>query len=73
MKREDYISDDLVVKRAKAAVAIELEKKRALDIPAVVYDADTKLIYHVYSDGKKIEIGKRMREGRYSERVNKKT
>lgn len=28
MKREDYITDELVVKRAKAAVAIELEKKR---------------------------------------------
>ena len=27
MKREEYISDDAVVKRANAAVKIELEKK----------------------------------------------
>ncbi len=28
MKREEYISDEAVVKRANAAVKIELEKKK---------------------------------------------
>lgn len=30
MKREDYISDALVVKRVNEAVRIELEKKKAM-------------------------------------------
>ncbi len=72
MNREEYISDELVMKRAKAAVAIELEKKKALDLPAVVYDPTTEVIYHVYSDGTRIEIGKKMRKGRYSERIREK-
>ncbi|MCD8022316.1 MAG: hypothetical protein LUF30_04860 [Lachnospiraceae bacterium] len=71
MNREEYISDELVIKRANAAVAIELEKKKALDLPAVVYDPTTEAIYHIYSDGSKVEIGKKMRKGRYSERIKK--
>ena len=71
MKREEYISDDAVVKRVNAAVKIELEKKQAMDIPAVVYDRKTQLIYYENSDGSRVEIGKRMRKGRYSERVGK--
>ena len=35
MKREEYISDETVIKRANAAVRIELEKNRALGIPTV--------------------------------------
>ena len=31
MKREEYIPDEAVVKRANAAVKIELEKKKALE------------------------------------------
>ena len=46
MKREEYIPDEAVVKRANAAVKIELEKKKALDIPIVVYDRQTQTIYH---------------------------
>lgn len=73
MKREEYISDDAVVKRANAAVKIELKKKKALDIPIVVYDRQTQTIYHESSDGTRVEIGTRMRKGRYSERIAKKT
>ena len=72
MKREEYISDDAVVKRANAAVKIELEKKKALDIHIVVYDRQTQTIYHESSDGTRVEIGTRMRKGRYSERIAKK-
>lgn len=69
MKREDYISDEEVVKRACAAVKIELEKKEVLGIPAVIYDRKTQKIYHVYGDGTKVEIADRLRKGRYSEQI----
>lgn len=36
MKREEYISDETVIKRANEAVRIELEKNRALGIPVVI-------------------------------------
>ena len=32
MKREDYISDETVVKRAKEAVRLEIEKNKALRV-----------------------------------------
>ncbi len=72
MRRGDYISDEAVVKRANEAVRIELEKKRALDIPVVVYDSETQTIYHENTDGSRVEIGKRMWKERYSERIAKK-
>ena len=71
MKRENYISDDAVVKRANEAVRIELEKQKAMDIPVVIYDREKQIIYQENSDGTRIEAGKRLREGRYSERVAK--
>lgn len=72
MKREDYISDEMVVKRVNEAVRIELEKKRALDVPIVTYDRETQIIYQENSDGTRVEVGRRMRKGRYSERIAKK-
>lgn len=69
MNREEYISDEAVVKRANAAVRIELEKKKAMDIPVVIYDRETQIIYKENSDGTRVEAGKRMRKGRYSERI----
>ena len=71
MKREEYISDELVVKRVNEAVRIELEKKKALDIPIVTYDRKTQIIYKENSDGSRVEVGRRMRRGRYSERAAK--
>ncbi len=73
MQREEYISDENVIKRAKAAVKIELEKNKALGIPAVVYDRGSQIIYRENEDGTRTEVGKRMRRERYSERVAKKT
>ncbi len=72
MRREEYISDEMVVKRVNEAVRIELEKKRALDVPIVRYDRETQIIYQENSDGSRVEVGRRMRRGRYSERVAKK-
>ena len=45
MKREDYISDEAVIKRANEAVRIELEKNRALGVPVVIYDRERQIIY----------------------------
>lgn len=72
MKREEYISDEMVVKRVNEAVRIELEKKKAMDVPVFIYDRETQIIYQENSDGSKVEVGKRMRKERYSERVSKK-
>lgn len=71
MQREEYITDSQVVKRAQAAVRIEIEKQKALDNPVVVYDRKTGTVYHENSDGSRIAIGKRLKEGRYSERIGK--
>lgn len=68
MKREEYISDQQVIKRANAAVKIELEKKRAMDIPVAIYDRKTQKIYQINNDGTRTEVGQRIRKGRYSER-----
>lgn len=72
MRREEYISDEMVVKRVNEAVRIELEKKKALDVPIVIYDRETQIIYQESSDGSRVEVGRRMRRGRYSERVTQK-
>lgn len=72
MKREDYISDETVIKRANEAVRIELEKNRALGIPVIVYDRESQIIYRENEDGTRIEVGSRVRKERYSERISKK-
>ena len=72
MKREDYISDDTVIKRANEAVRIELEKNRALGIPVVVYDRESQIIYRENEDGTRTEVGSKVRRERYSERISKK-
>lgn len=69
MKREDYISDETVVKRVNAAVKLELEKRKAMDAPVIIYDRETQIIYQENSDGSRVEVGKKMRKGRYSERI----
>ena len=71
MKREDYISDETVVKRAKEAVRLEIEKNKALGVPVIIYDRKSQIIYQENSDGTRTEVGRRMRKGRYSERVSK--
>ena len=72
MEKIGYISDTQVVKRATAAVKIELEKKKALDIPIAVYDRKTQTIYEEESDGSRKVVGERLRRERYSERIAKK-
>lgn len=50
---------------------IELEKNKALDIPVVIYDREKQILYRENEDGSRTEIGKRLRKGRYSERISK--
>lgn len=69
MKREEYISDEAVVKRVNEAVRIELEKKKAMEVPIIRYDSETQTIYQENSDGSRVEVGRRMRKGSYSERI----
>ena len=73
MKREEYIPDEMVVKRVKEAVRIELEKRKAMDVPVIVYDRETQSIYQENSDGTRTEVGRKMRKGRYSERISEKS
>ena len=68
MARTDYITDKQVVKRAQAAVKLELEKNMALDAPIAVYDRERKVIIVKNSDGSEVEVENRLRRGRYSER-----
>lgn len=72
MRREDYISDEAVIKRANEAIRIELEKNRALGVPVVIYDRKSQIIYQENGDGTRKEVGRRMRKERYSERISKK-
>lgn len=69
--RDEYIRDEQVVRRARAAVNLEIKKLEAMDIPVSVYDSSTGKIYSEKKDGKKVQIGIRLRKGRYSERISK--
>lgn len=65
----DYITDEQVVKRANAAVKLEIEKLKALDAPVIVYDRKKQVVVRHNNDGTEVEVGKRLRKGRYSERI----
>ncbi|MCM1084678.1 MAG: hypothetical protein NC393_14060 [Clostridium sp.] len=70
---QGYITDEQVIKRANAAVEIEIEKLKALDAPIIVYDRKKQIVVRRNSDGTETEVGKRLRKGHYSERVAKET
>lgn len=70
--REDYITDEQVVKRANAAIKLEIERLTAMDAPVIVYDRKKQVVIQRNSDGTEIEVGQRLRKGHYSERVAKK-
>ena len=63
-----YITDEMVVKRAHAAVKLALDKNRALDVPSIVYDAKDKTIYEIRSDGTRTPVGKPLKEHAYGEK-----
>ena len=67
------ISDDQVVKRANAAVRLELEKRKARNQPIAGFDRKAQKVYMQDSDGTIIESSERLRRGRYSERKRNRT
>lgn len=67
--RNDNITDAESVKRVKSAVRLEIEKKRAMDMPIAVYDAESGTVYAAYKDGHKVPMSSRLRKGRYSEQA----
>lgn len=69
----DNITDEQVVRRANAAVELEIERLKVLDAPVIVYDRKRQVIVKRNSDGTETEVGKRLRKERYSERIAKKS
>ena len=59
------ISDKEVVERVKSAVKIDIEKKKAMNVPVAVYDTETGNVYAEYNDGTKILMGSRIKKGSY--------
>lgn len=69
----DNITDEQVVKRANAAVRLEIEKLKALDAPIIIYDRKRQVVVRRNSDGTEVDVGKRLKKGHYSERAAEKT
>lgn len=71
--KQNYITDEQVVKRANAAVELEIERLKVLDAPVIVYDRKKQVVVRRNGDGTEVEVGKRLRKGNYSERAAKET
>lgn len=71
--KSDYITDEQVVKLANTAIELEIEKLKAIEAPVIVYDRKKQVVIKRNNDGTEIEVGKRLRKGRYSERIAKET
>lgn len=59
------VTDAEVVKRVKSAITIDIEKKKAMNIPIAVFDAKSGNIYAEYNDGKRVLMGSRLKRGNY--------
>ena len=70
---KNYITDEQVVKRANAAVELEIEKLKVLDAPIIVYDRKKQVIVRRNSDGTEVEVRRRLRKGHIRERDEKET
>ena len=67
----DYITDEQVVKRANTAVGLEIEKLKVMGAPVIIYDRKKQVVVRRNNDGTETEVGKRLRKGNYSERIEK--
>lgn len=54
----NYITDKEVVKRARAAVRLAIEKKKAIGAPIIAYDSDKREIYQLEPNGKRTVLRK---------------
>lgn len=67
----DMIPDDsILVKNAKLAVKLELQKKRALGQPIARFNPKTKEIYMENPDGTITPMGSAAEQEQYSERLS---
>lgn len=71
--KPNYITDEQVVKRANAAVELEIERLKVIEAPVIVYDRKRQVVIRRNNDGTETEVGKRLWKGRYSERITKET
>ena len=69
--KSGYITDEQVVRLANTAIELEIEKLKAIEAPVIVYDRKKQVVIKRNNDGTEIEVGKRLRKGRYSERIAK--
>lgn len=67
MERNKYITDKQVVRRAKAAVRLAIEKKKVTGAPIVSYDCKSNKIYKINEDGSKTVLGDGIGRGFFSE------
>ena len=67
----DYITDEQVVKRANAAVGLEIEKLKAMGAPVIIYDRKKQVVVRRNNDGTETEVGKRLRKGNYRKKKKK--
>lgn len=69
----DIIPDDsILVKKARLAVKLELQKKRALGLPIARFNPKTKEVYMENPDGSITPMGSTAEQGQYGERLNEK-
>ena len=54
----DYITDEQVVKRANAAVGLEIEKLKVMGAPVIIYDRKKQVVVRRNNDGTETEVGK---------------
>ncbi len=61
-------SDGIVVRNARLAVSMELQRKHAMNLPIARFDKKTGKVCLENTDGTITKIGQAMEWGRYSER-----
>ena len=61
-------SDGIVVRNARLAVSMDLQRKRAMGLPIARFNKKTGQVYLENADGTITEMGCAMERGRYSER-----
>ena len=55
-EKERMLTDAESVRRAKKAVELELEKRKAMNLPIAVFDQEDGKIYACYPDGTRIPM-----------------
>ena len=67
LRNPNNITDADVVKRVKSAIKFDIEKRKAMNVPVAVFDAETGNVYAEYNDGTRVLMGSRIKRGGYGE------